>query len=397
MPNILVAVCGGISAYKSCELVRTLQRRGANVRVIMTASAQKFVTKLTFESLTRSAVHSDLFDDEAFGTAHIEAARWADLLVIAPLTANTLAKLVQGQADDFLSTVYLAFRGSVIAAPAMNTAMWEHDAVRTNLVKLKSRGVHVIDPIPGELACGEVGVGKMADPETITNAIFEKISDKSGPLSGKRVLITAGPTREYIDPVRYLSNPSTGAMGLAVAREAMRRGADVTVIHGPIDFEKDERIRFVPVTSAKEMSAAVAKEERFDVFIGTAAVSDYRPAKPSHSKLKKSKAGESLELQRTDDILETVSKTKGPKDVVVGFAAETENVTQNARGKLVAKGLDLIVANPVYREKKGFGSGRTDVHFIGPDEPDQALEDVSKDDVAVALWNRVEKIVESRS
>ncbi|HLG20425.1 MAG TPA: bifunctional phosphopantothenoylcysteine decarboxylase/phosphopantothenate--cysteine ligase CoaBC [Bdellovibrionota bacterium] len=390
MAKILLGVCGGISAYKSCELVREFQRRDAEVRVIMTAAAQQFVTKLTFESLTRAPVYTDLFGDGAFGTAHIEIVRWADLLVVAPATANSLAHFAHGDAPDFLSTAYLAFRGPVVLAPAMNTAMWNHSAVRENLESLGRRDCNIVWPIEGELACGEIGQGKMAEPITIADSVM-KLLRKRESMKGVRVIVTAGPTREYLDPVRFLSSPSSGKMGLAVAREAATRGADVTVVHGPLSARPDFSATFVPVTSAEEMKARVEAALPADVFIGTAAVADYRPKKAASSKIKRSSKFLSVTLVPTPDILSLAVARRRPGDLVVGFAAETERVVEHAREKLRSKNVDLIVANEVEGEAKGFLQDRTSVAFVNS-EQSETWQNVTKDAVARALWDRIEKM-----
>lgn len=390
MPKAIVAICGGISAYKSCELVRELQRRGVEVRAIMTKSAEEFVTKLTLESLTRAAVHTDLFGDGAFGTAHIEIARWADTLVVAPLTANSLAKFTHGYANDFLSTVYLAFQGKVIVAPAMNSAMWEHATVQQNLAVLKERGVQVVDPQPGELACGEHGVGRMAEPSMIADAAYAR-SSTSSPLQGRDVLITAGPTREYLDPVRFLSSPSTGRMGVEIANEAARRGAQVTLVHGPISIPVDSRVQTVPVQSAEGMMNAVEKRLPTSIFVGCAAVSDYRPVTQETEKIKKEKKDFQLTLKRTPDILHHVSKQRRKGDLVIGFAAETHDVIPQAKVKLESKNLDWIVANIVNQEKEGFVQYKTSVSILNRKGLVQELTNVSKVDVAKNLWDVVER------
>jgi len=394
MPKVLLGVCGGIAAYKSCDLVRELQRRGAEVRVVMTKAAQEFVTKLTFEALTHAPVYGDLFNDGAFGTAHIEAARWADRFLVAPATANTLAHMARGEACDFLSTVHLAFRGLVTVAPTMNTAMWEHPATQENLSILKTRGVRVIEPEMGFLACGEIGVGRMPDAPVICDAVLSKAGL---PLEGVSVLVTAGATREYLDPVRYLSNPSTGKMGFEVAREAARRGANVTVVHGPTSEKPDFEAEFVPIMTAEGMLRAVEERLPTSIFIGAAAVSDYTPVSPSESKLKKTKDTLTLDLRRTTDIIREVVRRRRPGDLIVGFAAETDNVIPNAKLKLEEKGLDLIVANRVFREIEGFGSGNTSVSIL--DRKGHAAEhaDLSKAEAATVLWNRIEELTNARS
>jgi phosphopantothenoylcysteine decarboxylase/phosphopantothenate--cysteine ligase len=390
MTKILLGVSGGIAAYKSCELVREFRRRGADVRVMMTPAAQHFVSRLTFEALTQSSVLTDMFGDHASGTSHIEAARWADTIVLAPATANRIAKLAHGIADDAVSTICLAFRGSVVAAPAMNTAMWDHPAFQANLATLRSRNVGIVPPETAALACGEVGIGKMADPVAIADFVLGR--EHPSPLRGKRTVITAGPTREYLDPVRFLSSPSTGKMGLAVAREAVRRGANVTVIHGPLSEEPDFLARFLPVTSAAEMAERVGENTPSDLFIATAAVADYRPANPAASKIKKNGEPLRIDLEPTDDILASVSKRRRPGDLVVGFAAETDEIEANARRKLAEKNLDLIVANRVNRELLGFARSETSVTIIDR-KGLRILPNVTKREVAAALLDRIEELL----
>lgn len=390
--RILLGVCGGISAYKSCELVREFQRRGCEVRVIMTDAAQQFVTKVTFEALTGSTTYTDLFGDGAFGTAHIEVAKWADAVVIAPLTANTLSRLVQGGASDFLSTAMLAFRGPMFLAPAMNTGMWEHPAVQNNIETIQSRGAHILPPGSGELACGDVGAGRMMEPADIARQVLELGSSTSS-IEGKRVVITAGPTREYLDPVRFISSPSSGKMGLAVAQEGMRRGAEVTIVHGPISEPLPQAANSIGVTSAQEMANAVEKSLPADIFIGTAAVADYRAEETSAQKMKKSGKDLAVSLKPNPDILTNVVQSGKVKSIVVGFAAETENVVPNAKLKLEAKKLDLIVGNEVRMTEKGFEKDRTSVQILDRKGNQTDLQNVSKDEVARALWTRVEELL----
>ncbi|MFH1018968.1 MAG: bifunctional phosphopantothenoylcysteine decarboxylase/phosphopantothenate--cysteine ligase CoaBC [Pseudomonadota bacterium] len=396
MPKILLGVCGGIAAYKSAELVRELRRRGCEVRVMMTRAAKEFVTPLTFEALTRAAVHTDLFNDDAHGTSHIETARWADALVVAPLTAKTLSNFAYAHAEDVVSTVFLAFRGPVILAPAMNSTMWEHPAVQEALAVVARRGARIVEPVEGELACGEVGPGKMADPNLIAERVLAALEIRRT-LEGKSVLVTAGPTREYLDPVRFLSNPSSGKMGLAVAREAARRGARVTVVHGLLQVGPDFSATFVPVTSAAEMAQEVRRAAPADIFVGTAAVSDCRPVSPSDRKIKKQEKRSTLELEPTEDIIRWVSEHRRPGDLVVGFAAETERAPENAKLKLESKGLDLVVANEVHRESKGFAQDHASVWILGKRGPVAELRNVRKDEVAARLWDEVEKLHADRS
>ncbi len=391
MKKILLGVCGGISAYKSCELVRELRRQGSEVSVIMTEAAQKFVTKLTFESLTGNTVYTDLFGEGAFGTAHIDLARWAEGFVVAPASADTLAKLAHGQANDFLSTTYLAYSGPVLLAPAMNSFMWNHPAVKNNLEQLVKRNVQIISPEEGELACGEVGIGKMADPLTICKTILNHVNHRNT-LTGQNIVVTAGATREYLDPVRFISSPSTGKMGFAIAREASTRGANVTLVYGPSMESKDFNAEFIPITSASEMFEKVLQVTPTDIFISAAAVSDFKPSAPSREKLKKDGKTLRIDLEPMVDILGSVASKKRQKDLVIGFAAETQDLVENARKKLVSKKLDLIVANHVDKEKKGFSQDLTSVTFIDQNSI-SSLDRISKQEVARALWDQIETIL----
>ncbi len=392
--HIAVGVGGGIAAYKAGDFVRELRRQGAQVRVAMTRAAQEFITPLTMQSLSGDSVLTDYFDssqEEKFG--HLHLARWADAFVVLPATADLLARVANGHGNDAVTTSLLAFRGPVLLAPAMNTAMWDHPAVQRNVKTLRATpNTHLVGPGVGPLADGDVGAGRLAElPELIaaTNALFA-----SGSLHGKRVLITAGPTREAMDPVRYISNPSTGKMGLAVAQVAHSRGAQVTVVLGPVDAP-EVPFEVVRVTTADDMLAAVmSRVEGADVFVASAAVSDWKPAQVSATKTKKGDAPESLTLVRTPDVLLTASQkvhssTKRP--VLVGFAAETNDVLTYARGKLQKKKLDLIVANDVSKEGAGFGGDTNTVTIIGADGSESSAQG-SKRDVAAKLWDAIEKV-----
>jgi len=353
--RIVLGVSGGIAAYKSAELARRLQDRGFSVRVVMTASAQKFVTPLTFAALTGERVITDLFasdsGDATLSSAidHIGVAQEADLLLVAPAAADILAKFAHGIADDFLTTTHLAYAGPVLVAPAMNANMWAHPATASNIETLRARGVHIIDPDAGELACGMVGPGRLADPDRIADAA-ERILNApaaSQDLAGKRVLITAGPTREPIDPVRYISNRSSGKMGFALAEEARDRGASVTIVCGPASAAPPSGCKIVPVETAQQMYDRVMENlDAAQIVVMAAAVADYRPAAPATQKIKKYKAAPTVDLEPTQDILKAVGKSKGGR-ILVGFAAETENLQANAERKLRGKNCDLLVANLV--------------------------------------------------
>ncbi|HDP88452.1 MAG TPA: bifunctional phosphopantothenoylcysteine decarboxylase/phosphopantothenate--cysteine ligase CoaBC [Thioalkalivibrio sp.] len=350
--HILLGVTGGIAAYKAAELTRRLRQAGAEVRVAMTAAAQGFVTPLTFQALSGHPVHTDLMDPAAEAAmGHIELARWADAVLVAPCTADFMARLVQGEADDLLATLCLASRAPLALAPAMNPQMWAHPATRANREALAERGVTLLGPAAGEMACGETGEGRMLEPEALLAGLAELF--ETGRLAGRRVVVTAGPTREPIDPVRYISNRSSGRMGFAVAEAAAEAGAEVVLIAGPVALETPARVTRVDVETAAQMHAAVMKAvPGADVFIATAAVADYRVEGVAAQKIKKT--GETLELRltRNPDILADVA-AREPRPFVVGFAAETERLIEHAREKLDRKGLDLIAANPV-GEGQGF-------------------------------------------
>jgi phosphopantothenoylcysteine decarboxylase/phosphopantothenate--cysteine ligase len=370
--KIALGVSGGIAAYKAAEIVRLLQDHGIRVQVIMTQAAQEFIRPLTFATLSGEKVITDLFSAGAeppnidSAVEHIAVAQTIDALLVAPATADVLAKFAQGIADDFLSTLYLATTAPVVIAPAMNVNMWEHAATQANVEILRKRGVKVVDPGEGYLACGMVGAGRLASNEAIVAAALEALG-ASQDLTGETVLITAGPTREKIDPVRYLTNRSSGRMGYALAEAALRRGARVMLVTGPTALIPPEAAEVTRVESAEEMRQAVLSLlPQATVVIKTAAVSDYRPKNPSQQKIKRG-GSLTLELEASPDILaETVRNKKS--QLVVGFAAETENVLENARKKLLSKSLDAIVVNDVSAEGIGFDSDRNAVTILTSDE-----------------------------
>ncbi len=345
--RILLGVTGGIAAYKSPDVVRRLIERGAEVQVVMTAGAREFVAPLTFQAVSGREVRSDLWDEGAErAMSHIELARWADLILVAPATADFLAHLAHGMADNLLSTLCLASSAPVAVAPAMNRLMWSNAATQANVAQLRSRGVHVFGPDSGGQACGEVGEGRMMEPADIAAAAFA-VLPAEGPLKGRKVLITAGPTRERIDPVRFISNRSSGKMGYAVAQAARDRGADVVLVSGPVNLCAPPGVRRVCVEGAQQMYDAVMQEiGGTDIFIGTAAVADYRPAAPASCKIKKTSDKLEVCMERTVDILATVAQ-RADRPYTVGFAAETDNVEEHALSKLNRKNLDLIAANEV--------------------------------------------------
>jgi len=346
--QVLLGVTGGIAAYKAPDLVRRLREQGADVRVVLTASAARFVTPLTFQAVSGHAVRSSLWDEAAEAAmGHIELARWADLVLVAPATADFMARLAAGMADDLLATLCLAGDAPVTLAPAMNRLMWAHPATQDNVRRLAGRGVTLLGPGTGDQACGETGEGRMLEPGEIVAALSAFPLTADSALAGRKVVVTAGPTREALDPVRYLTNRSSGKMGYAVAAAAARAGAEVVLVSGPVDLPAPAALRMVRVETAAQMRAAVQAElPGTAVFIAAAAVADYRPAHPAPQKLKKHAGEMTLDLVRNPDILAEVAASE-PRPFVVGFAAETENVEANARLKLEHKSLDLIAANRV--------------------------------------------------
>jgi phosphopantothenoylcysteine decarboxylase/phosphopantothenate--cysteine ligase len=351
--RVLLGVTGGIAAYKSADLVRRLIERGAEVQVVMTAAAQQFVTPLTFQALSGKPVRTDLWDSAAEAAmGHIELARWAELILIAPASADFLARLAQGQASDLLSALCLASAAPLGVAPAMNHLMWSNPATQANVAALRARAVRILGPADGEQACGETGEGRMLEPIALADLVLAgsesaSVSPIGIALRGQRVLITAGPTRERIDPVRFISNRSSGKMGYAVAQAAYEQGAEVVLVSGPVNLPTPAGVRRIDVETAEQMHAAVLAEVRgADIFIGTAAVADYRPANPAGCKIKKTSDKLDVCMERTVDILQAVAQ-RPDRPFVVGFAAETDDVEQHARAKLVKKNLDLIAANEV--------------------------------------------------
>jgi len=370
LARVALGVCGGIAAYKAVEVLRGFQRAGCNVRVAMTKRACEFIQPLTFRALSGShVVVDDYAPDNPDPIAHITFSQTADLLVVAPATANILAKFAHGVADDFLSSTYLACSSPVLLAPAMNPTMWEHPATQRNLNQLQSDGVIILKPDHGEMACGTIGPGRLSDPERIVSAGLEILIGKNATqkvdLSGERFLITAGATREEIDPVRFISNRSSGRMGFAVAEAARKRGAEVTVVAGLTTAQSPDGVNLITVSSAAEMAEAVARElPNATVFVGAAAVADYKPTQRAIEKIKKTKDSLTLRLDRTTDILARVSASRQNGTLVVGFAAETENLIDNARQKLINKDLDAIVANDVSRSDSGFDTDTNAVTIL---------------------------------
>ncbi len=363
--RILLGVSGGIAAYKAAELVRLLRGRGCEVQVVMTDGAARFITPLTLQALSGRPVRTTLWDDAAEAAmGHIELARWAQRIVIAPTSADLLARLAHGHADDLLTTLCLASDAPLTLAPAMNRLMWVHPATRANVARLRERGVDLLGPAEGEQACGEVGPGRMLEPAAIVDALFER--RPAGALAGHRVLLTAGPTFEDIDPVRFVGNRSSGRMGFAVAAAARAAGAEVTLIAGPVHLPTPAGVRRIDVRSAEQMRAAVQREvSAHDIFIGAAAVADYRPAERLAGKHKKSGDGWSLALVANPDILAEVAASQ-PRPFVVGFAAETDQLEAHAREKLERKRLDMIAANRVGLDDRGFESDHNALSVFWP-------------------------------
>ena len=364
--RIIVGVTGGIAAYKSAEVVRRLQDRGAEVRVVMTPGAEEFLRPLTMQALSGHPVHTGLLDEKAeAGMGHIELARWADLLLIAPASADFIANMVHGRADSLLAAIYLATPAKVAIAPAMNQAMWSHSASVENINNLTRRGVTMIGPESGSQACGDIGPGRMEQPDSIIEQASSLFN--SGVLQGKKVVITAGPTREALDPVRYISNHSSGKMGYALATAAIDAGADVILISGPVALSTPERCQGISVISADEMQqAALEFAEGADIFIATAAVADYKAASVASEKIKSGDDKMTISLEKNPDIVSSVASTF--EDLfVIGFAAESNDVETYAKGKLEQKHLDAIVANDISRTDIGFNSDDNEVSWIDTD------------------------------
>jgi phosphopantothenoylcysteine decarboxylase/phosphopantothenate--cysteine ligase len=397
--RILVAVGGGIAAYKAPELVRALRRAGQKVRCVLTPAAQRFVTPLVLQTVSGEPVRSELFDPLEEGRIdHITLADWAELVVVAPATADLLARMRHGIADDLVTTLLLATRAPVLVAPAMNVNMWSHPATRENAAALRERGVRFVGPEAGELACGWEGPGRMAEPAAIVEAALLALAAPS--LRGRTVLVTAGGTVERIDSVRQLANRSSGKMGFAIAAEAARRGADVALVTAPTALATPAGVRRIDVESALEMRDAVLRElPQAGIVIKAAAVADFRPAAPRAEKIKKEElaegAGITLELVPNPDILAEVCRQKGER-VVVGFAAESRDLLAAARRKLERKGCDLIVANDVSRRDAGFDVDANAVTFVWPDGEAEELPLLGKAEVARQLLDRVEKLLGSR-
>jgi len=388
--KILLGVTGGIAAYKSVELLRLFQKEGAQVRVVMTANAARFVTALTFRAISGFPVITDIFDAETeSGIDHIGLTDWADLFVIAPATANIIGKMAAGLGDDSLSTMALAFDGDFLLAPAMNTKMFQNRIVQENIKKLQNLDYHFIGPAWGALACRDEGAGRMSEPVQILEAAIPLLSDKD--LAGKKIVLTAGPTVEDIDPVRFISNRSSGKMGYAIAREASRRGAEVMLISGPSSLEPPSGCNFKSVRTSGEMhNALLATAKGADALIMAAAVADYKPVKKSEQKIKKKAERLLLELTKNTDILGDLSG-KGLSKLIVGFAAETENIVENALKKVKEKKLDLIIANDISEKGAGFDTDTNRVQIMDKSGVIEKTELLTKRGIANIILNRIKE------
>lgn len=396
--RILLCVSGGIAVYKAAALTSKLVQAGAEVKVMMTASAREFVTPLTFQALSRNPVYTDTFDEKDPSViAHIDLADWPDLILVAPATANMIGKIANGLADDMISTTLLAATAPVWIAPAMNVHMYDHPAVKKNMSTLSSFGYSFVEPGEGYLACGYVGKGRLEEPETIVLLIgsyFSKVSDTQKILEGINVLVTAGPTVERIDPVRFFTNRSTGKMGYALAEQAAKLGASVTLVTGPTNLEYPKGVQVVQIESAQQMLEAVMQRyHEADVVIKSAAVADYRPKHVFDQKMKKQPGEAVLELERTTDILRTLGERK-EHQLLVGFAAETEQVDEYAQKKLASKNLDMIVANNVTTEGAGFGTDTNIVTLYKRSGESRKLPILSKHDVATEVLKEVKEMLE---
>ena len=393
--RITMGVTGGVAAYKAAELVRLLQQDGFTVEVVMTRGAREFITPLTFAALSGQKVITDLFEESSSGEAnlesaieHIAVAQRTDLLLVAPATADILAKFARGMADDFLTTLYLATTAPVVVAPAMNVNMWNHPATQENIEMLRARGVKIVNPEEGYLACGMIGAGRLAGQQEILAAVRQSLHTQKD-FEGETLLVTAGPTCEDLDPVRYLTNRSSGKMGYAVAAAAARRGAKVSLVSGPVNLETPAGVERVSVRTAEQMRLSVLDRlPESTIAIFAAAVADYRPAETQAEKMKRNREPLTIRLEPTPDILAEAAETKGDR-LIVGFAAETEHVAENARKKLAAKNADLIVANDVTAEGAGFDHDTNIVTLFSRDGRDVALPKLGKSAVAQRILDEV--------
>lgn len=388
--RVLVGVTGGIAVYKALDIISALKKHNVEIKVIMTESAQQFVTPLAFQSLSQNMVITDMFaEPKAWEIQHISLAQWADIFLIAPATANIIGKVANGIADDMLSTSIMATEAKVIFAPAMNTKMYENRIVQDNIDKLKAHGYTFIEPASGRLACGDIGKGKLANVSDIVSKVLIELEQKEKDLLGKKVLVTAGPTIAPLDPVRYITNRSTGKMGYAIAQEAKERGAEVTLISGPTSLDKVAGVNFISVKTNSEMKDAVLRYYDFaDIVIKSAAVSDYKPKEYSSEKIKKGEGDLQLILTRDSDILKILGERK-KEQILVGFAAESNNVLKNAEKKLKNKNLDFIVANNITESDTGFASEDNKVTILSKDGKVINLDKMSKKQVATNIFDTI--------
>lgn len=394
--TVVIGVSGGIAAYKACDIVSKLKKLNANVHVIMTKGATEFVTPLTFQSLSQNYVVSDMFEEpKTWDVEHISLAKKADVFLIAPATANVIGKVANGICDDMLTTTVMATTGKVLIASAMNTNMYKNPILQKNINTLKELGYNFVNPESGRLACGDEGEGKLASPEVIVNEVIELLNDEDKDLQGKKILITAGPTVESIDPVRYITNRSTGKMGYAIAKIAANRGADVTLVSGPTNIEVPYNIKkLIKIQSAEDMYNAII--DNFDenqVIIKSAAVADYKPKTYSDKKIKKSNDDLVIELDRNKDIAYELGRIKKDK-ILVGFAAETNDLIENAKGKVNKKNLDFIVANDLTEEGAGFGTDTNIVKIIDREGNINKYPQMKKDEVANVILDKVKSLLE---
>ena len=387
---VVIGVTGGIAVYKALDVISALRKKDIKVHVIMTESASKFVNPLTFQSISQNMVVTDMFaEPKAWEIQHISLAQKADLMLIAPATANVIGKISNGIADDMLSTTVMATKAKVLIAPAMNTNMYQNPIVQNNISKLKDFGYKFIEPASGRLACGDIGIGKLADVNTIVERVIEELEDKEQDLLGKKVLVSAGPTIAPIDPVRYITNRSTGKMGYAIAKEARDRGAEVILVSGPTNLEPPENVKIINIKTNEEMKKEILQNFKWaDIVIKSAAVADYKPKEYSKEKIKKGEGDLNICLTRDNDILKFLGEIK-THQVLVGFAAESDNVLENAERKLKNKNLDFIVANDITSSDTGFGSEDNKVVILSKNNEKLELEKMSKKKVASNIFDMI--------
>lgn len=387
---VVIGVTGGIAVYKALDVISALRKKDIEVHVIMTESASKFVNPLTFQSISQNMVVTDMFaETKAWEIQHISLAQKADLMLIAPATANVIGKISNGIADDMLSTTVMATKAKVLIAPAMNTNMYQNPIVQNNISKLKDFGYKFIEPASGRLACGDIGIGKLADVNTIVERVIEELEDKEQDLLGKKVLVSAGPTIAPIDPVRYITNRSTGKMGYAIAKEARDRGAEVILVSGPTNLEPPKNVKIINIKTNEEMKKEILQNFKWaDIVIKSAAVADYKPKEYSKEKIKKGEGDLNICLTRDNDILKFLGEIK-THQVLVGFAAESDNVLENAERKLKNKNLDFIVANDITSSDTGFGSEDNKVVILSKNNEKLELEKMSKKKVASNIFDMI--------